>query len=56
MPPDGVIPELPYAGVAGAAAWLCRAFGFSERVESAPQINAYFIAAMNLSWHCIDAA
>jgi uncharacterized glyoxalase superfamily protein PhnB len=33
MPPGTVIPELPYADVRAAAEWLCRAFGFSERLR-----------------------
>lgn len=33
MPPGDVIPELPYANVAEAAAWLCAAFGFRERLR-----------------------
>jgi uncharacterized glyoxalase superfamily protein PhnB len=33
MPPGPVIPELPYADVPAAARWLCRAFGFSERLR-----------------------
>ncbi|HET7461838.1 MAG TPA: VOC family protein, partial [Longimicrobium sp.] len=33
IPDVAVIPVLAYADVAEAAAWLCRAFGFSERVR-----------------------
>jgi uncharacterized glyoxalase superfamily protein PhnB len=33
MPPGIFIPELAYDNVPGAAAWLCRAFGFSERLR-----------------------
>lgn len=33
VPSATVIPELAYADVAEAAAWLCRAFGFSERLR-----------------------
>ena len=33
MPPGTVIPELPYIDVRAAADWLCRAFGFSERLR-----------------------
>lgn len=39
MPPNrsmmgsAVIPELAYADVREAAAWLCRAFGFTERLR-----------------------
>ena len=33
MPPGTIIPELPYADVRAAAAWLCRAFGFAERLR-----------------------
>jgi uncharacterized glyoxalase superfamily protein PhnB len=33
MPPGVVIPELPYADVREAADWLCRAFGFTERLR-----------------------
>jgi uncharacterized glyoxalase superfamily protein PhnB len=33
MPPGVVIPELGYADVHEAAAWLCRAFGFVERLR-----------------------
>ncbi|HKE49761.1 MAG TPA: VOC family protein [Rhodanobacteraceae bacterium] len=35
MPPGAFIPELGYADVPAAAAWLCRAFGFSERLRIA---------------------
>ena len=35
MPPGDVIPELPYTNVAQAAAWLCAAFGFRERLRIA---------------------
>ena len=33
MPPGDVIPELAYADVEAAAAWLARAFGFRERLR-----------------------
>jgi uncharacterized glyoxalase superfamily protein PhnB len=33
MPPGTFIPELGYADVPAAAAWLCRAFGFQERLR-----------------------
>jgi uncharacterized glyoxalase superfamily protein PhnB len=33
MPPGTVIPELPYADIRAAAEWLCRAFGFTERLR-----------------------
>ena len=33
MPPSSVIPELAYADVPAAAAWLCQAFGFAERLR-----------------------
>ena len=33
MPPGTFIPELAYADVPAAAAWLCRAFGFQERLR-----------------------
>ena len=33
MPPGTVIPELAYTDVRAAAEWLCRAFGFSERLR-----------------------
>jgi uncharacterized glyoxalase superfamily protein PhnB len=33
MPPGSVIPELGYEDVGGAAEWLCRAFGFRERLR-----------------------
>jgi uncharacterized glyoxalase superfamily protein PhnB len=33
MPPGVMIPELGYADVHEAAAWLCRAFGFVERLR-----------------------
>lgn len=32
VPSSSVIPELPYPDVAEAAEWLCRAFGFTERL------------------------
>jgi uncharacterized glyoxalase superfamily protein PhnB len=35
MPPGDVIPELPYQDVGAAAAWLCAAFGFRERLRIA---------------------
>jgi uncharacterized glyoxalase superfamily protein PhnB len=33
MPPGVFIPELAYGDVTEAAAWLCRAFGFQERLR-----------------------
>jgi uncharacterized glyoxalase superfamily protein PhnB len=33
MPPGPVIPELAYADVPAAARWLCKAFGFTERLR-----------------------
>jgi uncharacterized glyoxalase superfamily protein PhnB len=33
MPPGAFIPELAYADVHAAAEWLCRAFGFRERLK-----------------------
>ena len=33
MPPGIIIPELPYDDVQVAAAWLCQAFGFRERLR-----------------------
>ena len=33
MPPGPVIPELPYADVPAAAQWLCKTFGFVERLR-----------------------
>jgi len=33
MPPGVIIPELAYDDVAVAAAWLCQAFGFRERLR-----------------------
>jgi uncharacterized glyoxalase superfamily protein PhnB len=33
MPPGDVIPVIGYADVATAAAWLCEAFGFVERLR-----------------------
>jgi uncharacterized glyoxalase superfamily protein PhnB len=33
MPPGSIIPELAYPDVREAAAWLCRAFGFAERLR-----------------------
>ena len=33
MPPGTFIPELGYPDVLEAAKWLCRAFGFSERLR-----------------------
>jgi uncharacterized glyoxalase superfamily protein PhnB len=33
VPPVSVIPELPYPDVREAAEWLCRAFGFRERLQ-----------------------
>jgi uncharacterized glyoxalase superfamily protein PhnB len=35
MPPGVLIAELGYADVRAAAAWLCEAFGFSERLRIA---------------------
>ena len=35
MPPGTFIPELAYDDVLEAAAWLCRAFGFRERLRIA---------------------
>jgi uncharacterized glyoxalase superfamily protein PhnB len=33
VPTAAVIPELPYPDVREAADWLCRAFGFRERLQ-----------------------
>jgi uncharacterized glyoxalase superfamily protein PhnB len=33
VPAVSVIPELPYRDVREAAEWLCRAFGFRERLQ-----------------------
>ena len=33
MPPAVVIPELPYPDVREATDWLCRTFGFNERLR-----------------------
>jgi uncharacterized glyoxalase superfamily protein PhnB len=33
MPAAVIIPELPYADVREAVAWLCRTFGFTERLR-----------------------
>jgi uncharacterized glyoxalase superfamily protein PhnB len=33
VPTASVIPELPYRDVREAAEWLCRAFGFRERLQ-----------------------
>ena len=33
MPPGAIIPELGYSDVDAAAAWLCTAFGFRERLR-----------------------
>jgi uncharacterized glyoxalase superfamily protein PhnB len=33
VPAVSVIPELPYRDVREAAGWLCRAFGFRERLQ-----------------------
>lgn len=33
MPPGDVIPVIGYPDVAEAAAWLCEAFGFTERLR-----------------------
>ncbi len=33
MPPGAIVPELAYADVDAAAAWLCAAFGFRERLR-----------------------
>ena len=35
IPPSTIIPEVPYADVREAAAWLCKAFGFTERLRIA---------------------
>jgi uncharacterized glyoxalase superfamily protein PhnB len=35
IPDSVIIPELAYADVAEAAAWLCNAFGFEERLRIA---------------------
>jgi uncharacterized glyoxalase superfamily protein PhnB len=33
MPPAVIIPELPYPDVRQATDWLCRTFGFTERLR-----------------------
>jgi uncharacterized glyoxalase superfamily protein PhnB len=35
MPPGIIIPELAYDDVVAAAAWLCKTFGFKERLRIA---------------------
>jgi uncharacterized glyoxalase superfamily protein PhnB len=35
LPPGSIFPELVYADLANAVAWLCRVFGFSERLRIA---------------------
>lgn len=35
MPESVIIPEIPYSDVRLAADWLCRCFGFSERLRIA---------------------
>jgi uncharacterized glyoxalase superfamily protein PhnB len=35
MAPGPVIPQLPYADIGEAVAWLCDAFGFKERLRIA---------------------
>ena len=35
IPPSQIIPELAYPDVAAASDWLCKAFGFSPRLEIA---------------------
>jgi uncharacterized glyoxalase superfamily protein PhnB len=35
LPPGSIFPELVYADLSKAAEWLCRVFGFSERVRIA---------------------
>ena len=35
FPPGTVVPELAYPDVGQAIAWLCRAFGFRERLRIA---------------------
>lgn len=35
IPACTVIPELPYSNVSEASAWLCKAFGFTERLRIA---------------------
>lgn len=33
MPPSAIIPELPYPDVREGAEWLCRVFGFKQRLR-----------------------
>ena len=33
MPPGVIIPEIPYEDITQAADWLCRAFGFTKRLQ-----------------------
>ena len=35
LPPGSIFPELVYADLGKAVEWLCRVFGFSERVRIA---------------------
>ena len=35
MPPGVIIPEIPYPDVSEAVDWLCRPFGFAERLRNA---------------------
>jgi uncharacterized glyoxalase superfamily protein PhnB len=39
LPPGTVVPVLVYANVGEAIDWLCRAFGFAERLRYGPNDN-----------------
>jgi uncharacterized glyoxalase superfamily protein PhnB len=45
MPPGAVIPELPYPDIGEAVAWLCGAFGFTERLRIADHRSQILVGA-----------
>ena len=50
IPDCQVIPELAYPDVSRASAWLCNAFGFSERLRIANLALAEMIEGQNRGW------
>jgi uncharacterized protein YndB with AHSA1/START domain len=44
MAPGPVIPQLPYANIGEAVAWLCAAFGFTERLRIANHRSQLLVA------------
>jgi uncharacterized glyoxalase superfamily protein PhnB len=59
MPPGIIIPELAYKDVISAAGWLCRTFGFTERLRIAShrvQLSMGSESIVAIEWQSGEAA